>query len=123
LELVKLSRDLKEEEARHIKENLSEEELVIFDILTKPEPKLEKSEIEAVKKVAKELLENLKKEKLVIDWRKKQSARAKVSNAIHELCGDKLPDSYDTKLFQQKCNLIYLHFYDNYPNAERRLSC
>ncbi len=122
LELVKLSRDLKEEEARHIKENLSEEELVIFDILTKPEPKLEKSEIEAVKKVAKELLEKLKKEKLVIDWRKKQSARAKVSNAIHELCGDKLPDSYDTKIFQQKCNLIYLHFYDNYPNSERRLS-
>lgn len=115
LELVKLSRNLQEEETRHIKENLSEEELVIFDILTKPEPKLSKSEIEAVKKVAKELLEKLKKEKLVIDWRKKQSTRAKVVNMIEELC-DKLPEAYDPEIFQKKCNLVYLHFYDNYPN-------
>ena len=56
---------LGEEETRHVRENLSEEELVIFDILTKPEPKLSKSEIEAVKLVAKELLDKLRKERLI----------------------------------------------------------
>lgn len=121
LELIKLSRDLKEEETRHIKENLSEEELVIFDILTKPEPKLSKSEIEEVKKVAKELLAKLKKERLVIDWRKKQSTRAKVVNTIEELC-DQLPKAYEPEIFQDKCNLIYVHFYDNYPGSNHMLA-
>jgi type I restriction enzyme R subunit len=122
LELVKFSRDLKEEETRHIRENLNEEELVIFDILTKPEPKLRKNEIEAVKNAAKELLEKLKTEKLVIDWRKRQSTRAKVVGTIHEICDEKLPEVYDPVIFEQKCNLLYLHFYDNYPSSEHRLS-
>ena len=122
LELVKLSRDLKEEESRHVRENLTEEELVIFDILTKPEPKLSKTEIEDVKKVAKELLDKLKKERLVFDWRKKQSTRAKVISTIEEVC-DKLPEAYNTDIFKNKCNTIYVHLYDNYPNNQHRLSC
>jgi Zn-dependent M32 family carboxypeptidase len=35
-ELVKLSRSLSDEQNRHVRENMSEEELVIFDILTRP---------------------------------------------------------------------------------------
>lgn len=66
--------------------------------------------------VTKELLEKLKKEKLVLDWRKKQSTRAKVISVIEELC-DKLPEAYNPSIFQQKCSLVYLHFYDNYPKA------
>jgi type I restriction enzyme R subunit len=38
-ELLKLSHSLDEEEARHVREHLSEEELVIFDILTRPRPR------------------------------------------------------------------------------------
>ena len=48
-ELVKLSRELSEEEKRAVAEGLSEEELALFDILTKPEPKLSKKEEAAVK--------------------------------------------------------------------------
>jgi len=45
-ELVALSRVLTEEQGRHVRENLSEEELTIFDILTRPGPGLQaKSEI------------------------------------------------------------------------------
>ena len=122
LELVSFSRSLEAEESRHIRENLSEEELVIFDKLTKPEPKLTKKEIEAVKEVAKELLETLKSEKLVVDWKKKQSTRAKVINAIENVC-DKLPEAYDSNIFKNKCDDLYLYFYDNYPSAEPHLSC
>lgn len=117
LELVNLSRGLGEEENRHIRENLTEEELVVFDILTKPEPKLSKKEIELVKDVAKELLEKLKKEKLVLDWKKKQSTRAKVINTIEEIC-DKLPETYETEIFKNKCDSLYFYFYDNYPSSE-----
>ncbi len=38
LELLKLSRNLTDEEARHVREQLSEEELVVFDLLTRPGP-------------------------------------------------------------------------------------
>ena len=38
--LVALSRSMTDEEDRHVRENLSEEELVIFDILTRPVPDL-----------------------------------------------------------------------------------
>lgn len=121
LELVNLSRSLGEEENRHMRENLTEEELVIFDILTKPEPKLSKKEIETVKEVAKELLETLKAERLVVDWKNKQATRAKVVNTIEEVC-DKLPETYDPNLFKNKCDNLYVHFYDNYSSFERRLS-
>ncbi len=121
LELVKLSRGLQEEETRHVRENLTEEELVIFDILTKPEPKLTKAEIETVKAVAKELLEKLKKERLILDWRKKQSTRAKVVSTIEEVC-DKLPEAYNTDIFKAKCDSLYVHLYDNYPTGQHRLS-
>jgi len=49
---------------------LTEEELALFDILTKPEPKLEKSDRELVKTIAKNLLRTLKeKRNLVLDWK------------------------------------------------------
>ena len=43
-ELTAFTRSLDEEEQRHLKENLSEDELAVFDILTRPEPKLTKAE-------------------------------------------------------------------------------
>jgi type I restriction enzyme R subunit len=43
--------------------------LAIFDLLTKPEIKLTKAE----KREAKQLLETLKREKLVLDWKRRQT--------------------------------------------------
>jgi type I restriction enzyme R subunit len=37
-ELLELTRTLTDEEARHVRENLTEEELVVFDLLTRPVP-------------------------------------------------------------------------------------
>lgn len=118
VQLVALTNDLTAEEKRHLNENLSEEELVILDILTKPEPKLSKKEFEIVKMAAQKLVQVIKKEKLVIDWRKKQTTRAKVKEAIEVICDEVLPEIYDKDLFQVKCNDLYNHFYDNYNNAQ-----
>ena len=43
-ELLKLSMSLDAEQERHVREHLSEEELVIFDILTRPAPELSAAE-------------------------------------------------------------------------------
>jgi type I restriction enzyme, R subunit len=45
---------------------------------------LTNKETEQVKKVAREVLTTLKQEKLVIDWRTKQQARASVQLAIQD---------------------------------------
>lgn len=118
MQLMKLSRSLTEEEKRHMQENLTEEELIVFDILTKPEPKLSKKEQEIVRQTAKELIDVLNRERLVYDWKKKQSTRAKVKLEIEQICDKNLPSIYDVDLFQKKCDNLYEHFYDNYNNAQ-----
>ena len=83
-ELLKLSRNLGEEEQRHVRENMSEEELVIFDILTRPSPELTTEERAEVKKVARDLLQRLK-ELLVLNWRQKSAARSQLKLTIEEI--------------------------------------
>jgi type I restriction enzyme R subunit len=111
--LMAFTKKLDAEEKRGIAENLTEEELVIFDLLTKPEIALSQKEAAEVKKVAKALLEKLKKEKLVLDWRKQQTTRAGVLVAIQEVL-DELPRAYTPELYQQKCDMVYQHFYEVY---------
>jgi type I restriction enzyme R subunit len=112
-QLVSFARDLNQEEQRGIAESLSEEELSIFDILTRPTMKLNRKEKEQVKQVAKELLDTLKAERLVLDWRKRQQARAAVQLAIEQTL-DKLPEVYEPKVYKEKCALVYQHVYDSY---------
>jgi type I restriction enzyme, R subunit len=81
--------------------------------LTKPEPTLSGRERQEVKRVARELLETLKREKLVLDWRKRQATRAAVEVCIQELL-DRLPATYTPELYRQKCGLVYQHVYDSY---------
>jgi len=109
--LVEFSRALREEEQRAIAENLSEEELAVFDLLTKPDVKLTKQQEAEVKKIAKELLETLKREKLVLDWRKKQQSRAAVRQCI-EVILDHLPPVYAEEVYHRKCEAVYQHVYD-----------
>lgn len=78
---------LSAEEQRGVAEGLTEEELAIFDILTQPEPVLTKAEEAQVKKVCRGLLATLKREKLVLDWREKQQAKAAVMQAMKIDCG------------------------------------
>jgi len=52
---------------------MTEEELVIFDILTRPAPELSTEERAEVKKVARELLNRLK-QLLVLNWRQRSTA-------------------------------------------------
>ena len=111
--LVEFSKTLNAEERRGIAENLSEEELAVYDLLTKAEVKLTAKAEQQVKKVARELLERLKNERLVLDWRKKQQARAAVRQMIEQML-DRLPPAYIPKVYEQTCERAYLHVYDSY---------
>ncbi|MBA7602243.1 hypothetical protein ES703_09329 [subsurface metagenome] len=111
--LVTFAQELNAEEKRGISEQLSEEQLTVFDLLTKPDMKLTKTEVQQVKKVAKELLAKLKREKIVLDWRKRQQSRAAVRLCVEQVL-DELPQTYTPELYQKKCDLIYQHIYDSY---------
>jgi type I restriction enzyme R subunit len=119
-DLLTFAQDLEVEDKRAITENLTEEELAIFDLLTKPEVNLTKPEEKEVKQVAKVLLENLKREKLVLDWRKRQQSRAVVQLAIAETL-DHLPQSYSAEIYEQKCDRVYQHIYDSYQDRGKNM--
>jgi len=112
-DLINFAQELDTEDKRAISQNLTEEELAVFDLLTKPEIKLNKQEEQEVKQVARELLAILKKEKLVLDWRKRQQTRASVEVAIKDVL-DKLPENYSIEIYEQKCQEVYQHVYENY---------
>ncbi len=116
--LMAFTKRLNDEEKRGLAEQLTEEELVIFDLLTKPDIKLTDQEAADVKKVAKALLEKLKQEKLVLDWRKQQTTRTMVFTTIQDIL-DQLPRTYTKELYEQKCDTVYQHFYEAYMGQGR----
>ncbi|HOO54659.1 MAG TPA: type I restriction endonuclease subunit R [Methanothrix sp.] len=112
-ELIAFAQELDAEDKRAIAEGLSEEELAVFDMLTRPEIKLTKNEELEVKRVAKELLKTLRNEKLVLDWRKRQQSRAAVKLCIETVL-DHLPQNYTQEMYDEKCEAVYQHVYESY---------
>jgi type I restriction enzyme R subunit len=112
--LVKLSHSLNDEQERHIREHLSEEELVIFDLLTRPAPELSPEERDEVKKVARLLLGRLK-ELLVINWRQKSAARSRLKLAIEDTLDTGVPRAYTPEMYALKCQAVFEHMYERYP--------
>ncbi len=114
--LMAFATELSEEERRKFSEKLeSEEELAVFDLLHKPD--LTVKEKTQVKATAKHLLEVLKKEKFVLDWRKRQQTRADVLLTIRHTLDKELPRSYTPNIFREKCDFVYQHVYDSYYGA------
>jgi type I restriction enzyme R subunit len=112
-ELTAFVRSLDDEEQRHVKEGLTEEELAVFDILTRPEPKLTKAQELEVKKIARQLLDKLKHEKFILDWRLRETAKADVRETIRQEF-DLLPEVYERKLWEEKGELTYQFVVEQY---------
>ena len=113
-QLLTLSKTLTVEQQRHVRENMSEEELVILDILTRPSPELTAAERDEVKKVARELLKKIQG-LLVLNWRVKSSARSTIKEAIADVLDAGLPRAYTPELYQEKCSHLFEHVYESYP--------
>ncbi|MXW42543.1 MAG: type I restriction endonuclease subunit R [Acidimicrobiia bacterium] len=113
--LKAINDEITEEEQRAVREGMSEEELAVYDLLTKPEPDLTRVETIQVKNAAKKLLERVTDE-LVLDWKRKQQTRSAVKVAVRDVLDSELPDVYERELFNRKVNAIYEHIYTSYHN-------
>jgi type I restriction enzyme R subunit len=120
-ELKKFADNLTEEEHRTVSEQLTEEELVIFDLLTKPDIELTATERQTVKTTARELLQTLKDKSLVIDWRKRQQSRAHVKVTIETELDKGLPRAYTPEVFKAKAEALFQHFYDSYQDVTKSI--
>ena len=116
-QVVEFTQNLDEEDQRGVAQQLDPEELAVFDILTKPRVEMSDADCEKVKATARELLTTLKAEKLALDWRKKQQARADVRVTIEKHLDAGLPCAYTPDLFQQKTAAVFQHVYASYFGA------
>ena len=116
--LLNLVQALNDEERRAIREGLDEESLAIFDLLKKPD--LKEADIKRIKKIAVNLLNTLKEEKLQVDqWRDKETTRDAVRVAIRNfLWSDDtgLPvDLYTEDDVDHKAEDVFRHVFWAYP--------
>jgi type I restriction enzyme R subunit len=112
-QLMEFKQTLSDEEARAVREEMTEEQLAVFDLIMRPAPDLTDAEKDQVKRVAEELLTTLKRGKLVLDWRKEQQLRAAVRLTVEETL-DRLPEKFTRQVYLQKCDVVYQHIFDAY---------
>jgi type I restriction enzyme R subunit len=111
--ILKFMEELKEEEERHIKEELAEEELELFDLLRKD--KLTEKDENRVKIAAKELYHNLaarKDELFIVGWHNDPQPKERVRAAIVNCLNTALPDCYDRNIFALKTDIVCQHIID-----------
>ena len=94
--LAQLHGSLDDHQRRVVEEELTEAELAIFDLLTKPAPELTDGELRKVRAAAQRLLAHIE-ETLVLDWKKKEESKAALRVAIRRVLDDELPEAYGTR--------------------------
>ena len=106
--LLNFVKDLSEEDARAKKEDLSEPQLAIFDLLRKGK-KLTTRERNKVKDIATELLESLDDKELKVNhWMDKPQTSAAVKTAINNYLFKELPyPTYEEDDIENKSFLIF----------------
>lgn len=96
---------------------MTEEQLAIFDLLTKPGPVLTDEEWERVKAGAKDLLEHLH-EVIVQDWHRKADVVSEVDSTIRRILDQSLPAPYTVDIFQSKVQLVLDHVLTAYGDNQ-----
>jgi len=107
-DLMTFTEGMKEEDQRHVREGLTEDELELYDTLRKD--KLTKAEEQNVKLAAKHLLTRLLDEHpkvLVQDWWKDGQTQRMVKSAVEDVLDQDLPESYDRILFKEKSDNVF----------------
>ncbi len=118
--LKKLVAEMDDEEQRAAREGLTEEELAIFDLLTRPEPRLTAAQEADVKRVARELYEKLQRLQVEF-WRRNQQTRAQVYSEIRVKLNE-LPEApYPQTIWDEKVEAVWQFVYGR-ETAGQRLS-
>jgi len=112
--LLKQAEVMSEEQQRAAKNEMTEEEQELFDLLKKD--KLTQAEEKSVKLAAHSLLEKLydaNNKILIQEWWKEKATQEKVKREIQIVLGKHLPEPvYDRILFTQKVDITYQHFFE-----------
>lgn len=87
---------------------MTEEQLAIFDLLTKPDPTLTDEEREKVKLGARDLLEHLH-DVIVQDWHRKADVVSEIDSTIRRILDESLPSPYTVDIFQSKVQRVFDH--------------
>jgi type I restriction enzyme R subunit len=118
--LKKLVAEMEEEERRAAREGLTGDELAIFDLLTKPEPKLTKAQEVEVKKVARELLIKIQDHINVFDWKARQQTRAAVQSTIRFTLNELPEEPYPEEIWDTKVEAVWAYVFSRSPQNEPR---
>ena len=119
-DLMNFVKGMKEEDERHVREGLTEDELELYDTLRKD--KLTKDEEKKVKLAAKHLITRLLDEHakvLVQDWWKDNQTQRKVKAAVEEVLDHDLPDSYDRITVKEKSDNVFELIVDFAANGKK----
>jgi len=54
---------------------------------------------------------------MVLGWRQRSQARARVRIAIEDTLDDGLPRAYRPELFQSKCSTLFAHVFERYGDT------
>lgn len=113
--LKRLIEELSEEDSRATREELSEAELAIYDLLRQGKT-LNEAKKHAVKDLAKNLLEHLQNDELQVDqWDQKTQTKARVKSAIQNLLFENLPyPEYEEADIQIKTDLVFEYLRGGY---------
>ena len=116
MELMNLAKSMSEEEQRYAREGFSsDEELSIYDLLFSDN--LSKSDIDKIKKMSKDLLQQIKERIAGMDhWTDKQETRAEVDVLIRNVLYEEIPDSMFERLDTYR-KAIYEHIYTHYKSV------
>jgi type I restriction enzyme R subunit len=105
--LKALVAEMSAEEKRAGREKLTEDELAVFDLLTKPEPKLTKKQETEVKKIARDLLEKLREHLQVEEWQARQQTRAAVESTIRFTLNELPEEPYPEPVWDEKVGMVW----------------
>jgi len=113
-QLLNQAQAMDEEARRAAKNEMTEAEQELFDLLKKE--KLTKEEEKSVRLAAHILLEKLfdaKNKILIQEWWKEKSTQGKVKREIQLVLAKLLPkNSYDRVIFSEKVDVAFQHFYE-----------
>lgn len=119
-EIIEWARGVQEEQSRHQREGMSEEELAIADQLLAPSSynlHLDEEERQQVQATARKLLKDLKgSNKLVLDWYKKPEMNSGIKTIIGDVLDKMLPTIYSTEIYNQLREEMYNYIRARYED-------
>ena len=116
--LKRFIEEMEEEERRAAREELTERELAVFDLLTRPSPKLSKAQEVEVKAVAQGLLQKLQEQHVFPRWELNPETRAAVHHEIRVKLNELPEDPYPEELWKEKVEAVWQYVYHHMSNGK-----